>query len=54
MIRECIIPCPISYYADELCPACNSEGKFIMRTGERETLVEDWLEFAVMTQIDTV
>ena len=38
MIRECITPCPISYFADNLCPACNSEGKFIMRTGERETL----------------
>ena len=27
------------YFADdELCPACNSEGKFIMRSGERDSI----------------
>jgi len=36
MIRECGIH---GYFADdELCPACNDEGKFILRAGERETL----------------
>ena len=36
MIRECSNH---GYYADALlCPACNSEGKFIMRTGERARL----------------
>ena len=36
MIRECSNH---GYYADDhLCPACNSEGKFIMRTGERDSL----------------
>ena len=36
MIRECTNH---GYYADDdLCPACNSEGRFIMRTGERDGL----------------
>lgn len=36
MIRECNLH---GYFTDDqLCPACNSEGKFIMRTGERETI----------------
>ena len=36
MIRECA---DHGYYADDhLCPACNSEGKFIMRTGERDSM----------------
>ena len=36
MIRECTNH---GYYADDdLCPACNSEGRFIMRTGERDSL----------------
>ena len=36
MIRECNVH---GYFSDDnLCPVCNSEGKFIMRTGERETL----------------
>ena len=36
MIRECQNH---GYYADDhLCPACNAEGKFIMRTGERNSM----------------
>jgi putative RNA 2'-phosphotransferase len=36
MIRECTNH---GYYADDdLCPACNAEGRFIMRTGERNSL----------------
>ena len=36
MIRECSNH---GYYADDhLCPACNGEGRFIMRTGERNSL----------------
>ncbi|MDG1533938.1 MAG: RNA 2'-phosphotransferase [Candidatus Thalassarchaeaceae archaeon] len=36
MIRECSNH---GYYADDhLCPACNAEGRFIMRTGERNSL----------------
>ena len=36
MIREC--PHHGFYADDHLCPACNAEGKFIMRTGERNSL----------------
>ena len=36
MIRECTNH---GYYADDdLCPACNAEGRFIMRTGERNSI----------------
>ena len=36
MIRECSIH---GYFSDDdLCPACNSEGKFIMRGNERDSL----------------
>mgnify|MGYP006170533891 FL=1 len=36
MIRECGRH---GYFADDnLCPACNEEGKFILRTGERDSL----------------
>ena len=36
MIRECSVH---GYFSDEpLCPACNDEGKFIMRTGERNSM----------------
>lgn len=36
MIRDCTNH---GYYADDhLCPACNAEGRFIMRTGERNSL----------------
>ncbi|MBT3357612.1 MAG: RNA 2'-phosphotransferase [Euryarchaeota archaeon] len=36
MIRECGRH---GYFADDnLCPACNDEGKFILRTGERDSL----------------
>ena len=36
MIRECS---KHGFYADDhLCPACNEEGRFIMRTGERNSL----------------
>jgi len=36
MIRECSIH---GYYSDDdLCPACNSEGKFVMSTGERNSM----------------
>ncbi len=36
MIRECTNH---GFYADDhLCPACNAEGRFIMRTGERNSL----------------
>jgi len=36
MIRECSMH---GYFADDdLCPACNSEGKFIMRSGERDSI----------------
>ena len=36
MIRECTNH---GYYADDhLCPACNEEGRFIMRTGERDSM----------------
>ncbi len=36
MIRECSMH---GYFSDdELCPACNSEGKFIMRSGERDSI----------------
>lgn len=36
MIRECTSH---GFYADDhLCPACNAEGRFIMRTGERNSL----------------
>ena len=36
MIRECSNH---GFYADDhLCPACNAEGRFIMRTGERNSL----------------
>ena len=39
MIRECIKPGCIKYFADDdLCPACNDEGKFIMRGNERDSL----------------
>tara|TARA_Y100000766_G_scaffold97539_1_gene83194 strand:+ start:2540 stop:3265 length:726 start_codon:yes stop_codon:yes gene_type:complete len=39
MIRECIKPGCIKYFADDdLCPACNGEGKFIMRGNERDSL----------------
>ena len=35
MIRECNVH---GYFSDEpLCPACNDEGKFIMRSGERDS-----------------
>ena len=34
MIRECTVH---GYFSDDdLCPACNSEGKFIMSTRERD------------------
>ena len=34
MIRECPVH---GYFSDDdLCPACNSEGKFIMSTRERD------------------
>jgi putative RNA 2'-phosphotransferase len=36
MIRECSIH---GYFSDDdLCPACNSDGKFIMSTGERDSI----------------
>ena len=36
MIRECNTH---GYFSDDdLCPACNSEGKFIMRGNERDTI----------------
>lgn len=36
MIRECNLH---GYFSDDdLCPACNDEGRFIMRTGEKEML----------------
>ena len=36
MIRECSIH---GYFSDDdLCPACNSDGKFIMSTGERDSM----------------
>ena len=36
MIRECSVH---GYFSDEpLCPACNDEGKFIMRSGERNSM----------------
>ena len=36
MIRECSTH---GYFSDDdLCPACNSEGKFIMRGNERDTI----------------
>ncbi|MEC8874170.1 MAG: RNA 2'-phosphotransferase [Candidatus Thermoplasmatota archaeon] len=36
MIRECAIH---GYFSDDdLCPACNSDGKFIMSTGERDSM----------------
>ena len=39
MIRECNKPGCIKYFADDdLCPACNDEGKFIMRGNERDSL----------------
>ena len=39
MIRECIRQGCIGYYSDDhLCPACNEEGKFILRSRERDSL----------------
>ena len=36
MIRECTTH---GYFSDDdLCPACNSEGKFIMRGNERDSI----------------